>query len=242
MNYQIFQKSLKDNMGLPNSKPIDKIVDAVANAYELACINHCSTTFQSKLFSGNKNSLKKYIEMSLKNSSKFTKPSSVGWQTMANGFAYYWMSAKFTPLPAMPPCTSPNPSSANPGTNIMLPGDVNRLKKSLEFAWTRTVFKDFVDYFYDALLEFHLTITGHYSGITPTPVGPTPIVVPWFSIIGGSRRRALANNTTSLVKPVPQGRGTYIAALQRWERIARKIPNHEENAGILHPEYIRILY
>jgi hypothetical protein len=242
MNYQIFEKSLKDNMGLPNNKPIDKIVDAVANAYELSCVNHCSTTFQSKLLSGDKNTLKKCIESALKNSSKFTKPSSVGWQTMANGFVYYWKSARFTPIPPMPPCTTPNPSSANPGANVMFPGSPTRLKKGLEFAWTRTVFKDFVDYLYDALLEFHLTITGNYNGIAPTPLGPAPLVVPWFSIIGGSRRRSLTNNSNSLLKPVPQGRGTYIRAVQLWERKARRIPDHEENAGILSPEYIRILY
>ena len=242
MNYQIFEKSLKDNMGLPNNKPIDKIVDAVANAYELACVGHCSTTFQSKFLSGDKSTLKKSIESALKNSSKFTKPSSVGWQTMANGFMYYWKSARFTPMPPMPPCTAPNPSSSNPGTNVAIPGISTRLAKGLELAWTKTVFKDFVDYFYDALLEFHLSISGMYNGIVATPVGPTPVVVPWFSIIGGSRRRSLSNKSKDLVKPVPQGRGTYIRAMQRWERTARKIPNHEENAGILSPEYIRILY
>lgn len=243
MDYQKFSKSLKDNMGLPNNKTPEQIATAVTNAYNFACVGSCKTTFGAVLMKGDTNGLKNSIKTAFTTNKPFTNESQVKWENFGNGFQFYWMFSKFTPLPAPPPCTAPNTLHKNPG--VMCNGNILGFIKfvdNLKFAWKKTVFKDFTDYFYDSLLQFHLGMQGVYNGIFPSPTGPTPVIIPWNVILGGSRRRSLNNKKIELVEQVPQGRGTYIRSIQLWERRARKLERHEESQTTLYPDYTKIAF
>lgn len=263
MDYQKFSKSLKDNMGFPNDKTPDQIATAVTNAYNFACVGSCRTAFGSTLLTGDTKILKSFIKESFGTAKTYTKDKNVNWLKMANGFFKYWLNSKFTLLPAYPPAIAPNMSSPTPGVSLVTtlePFDVadngtiieRQIPNQLEFtakdfpqrlrnAWKKTVWKDFVDYFYDALLAWHLSLSGVYHGLISSPTGPLPYVGMWASVLGGSRRRSFSEKSSQLVKQVPQGRGTYIKEMQRWEKYARGIYDHEEGIGLIWPKY-SVLY
>lgn len=243
MDYKKFNKSLNDNMGLPNNKTPEQIASAVTNAYNFACVGSCKTNFGAVLMKGDTDGLKRSIKNAFITTKPFTNEAQIKWEMFANAFQFYWIFSKFTPLPAAPPCTAPNTLHKNPG--VMCNGNVPgffTFVDNLKAAWKKTVFKDFVDYFYDSLLQFHMGMQGVYNGIVPAPTGPMPVIVPWLVILGGSRRRSLNNKTIELVEQVPQGRGTYIKSIQLWERRARRLERHEESQTTLYPDYTKIAF
>lgn len=243
MDYQKFSKSLKDNMGLPNNKTPEQIATAVTNAYNFACVGSCRTPFGAVFLKGDTNNLKNSIKSAFTATKPFTNESQVNWQLFAHAFQFYWIFSKFTPLPPSPPCTAPNTLHKNPG--VMCNGNIFgfiAFVDNLKNAWKKTVFKDFVDYFYDSLLQYHIGMQGVYNGIVPTPTGPIPFIIPWTGVFGGSRRRSLNNQKIELVEQVPQGRGTYIRSIQIWERRARRLERHEESQTTLYPDYTKIAF
>jgi len=243
MDYKKFSKSLNDSMGLPNNKTPEQIATAVTNAYNFACVGSCRTTFGAVLLKGDSDGLKRSIKSAFITTKPFTNELQIKWEIFANAFQFYWIFSKFTPLPAPPPCTAPNTLHKDPG--VMCSGNIvgyNKFVDSLKAAWKKTVFKDFVDYFYDSLLQFHMGMQGVYNGIVPTPAGPTPVIIPWNVILGGSRRRSLNDKKIELVEQVPQGRGTYIRSIQLWERRARRLERHEESQTTLYQDYTKIAF
>lgn len=180
---------LNDNMGSPNNKSIDKIAEAIANAYNLSCVGFCNTLFGAKLISGNTNELKKAISDGLTLNSKFQTRKKIAFIKIAKGFAAYWSDSKFTLVPPLPPAVSPNLSSNNPGVYIAPNIFIFKLSDDLFKLWGRLnkdSFDNFINEFYTILLAFHATLQGFYNGVIYTPPIPTPIplVLPWIGIFG----------------------------------------------------------
>lgn len=239
MNYDIFHQKAK-GCSSPNSFTPSYVANVYANAYNSACINSCSTKFQAMLLSGGVDKLEKRMKESLDYASKFKTDKKITWDIMSTGFVEYWKESKFTMFPPNPPSSGPNPQSENPGVKVnMIFGFDPELSKQLQKAWKKTDFDIFLNYFYDSLLSFHSRIFGVYNGLVTTPT-PTPVSIPWFGIIGGLRSTERKLNTSLLVKPVPQGRGTYIPIIQKWENEARLITDKERGIQVHYPKYDKI--
>lgn len=107
--------------------------------------------------------------------------STIAFTVMSVGFCLYWLTAKMSPVPPMPPCIAPSG-----GTIVLIPGLPTPLNSDLKrtFRNSGNTVPQAVQGFYNNVSNHQLTIIGLYSGLVPTPLGPVgPIPIPWFSML-----------------------------------------------------------
>lgn len=106
--------------------------------------------------------------------------SKISYLVIATGICLYWITAKMSPVPPMPPCISPTG-----GTLILFPGLPIPLNSALSDSFksgqstTEAIAK-----LYNVFILHQFTVAGVYTGIIPffpTPVPSPPL--PWFSLL-----------------------------------------------------------
>jgi len=99
---------------------------------------------------------------------------------MATGFCLYWLSAKFSPMPPMPPCIAPTS-----GVTVILPGFPIPLNSDIKnMATKNNTTSSAISEYYNALIKHQLTVVGFYLGSVPTPIGIVPAPpIPWISLL-----------------------------------------------------------
>lgn len=106
--------------------------------------------------------------------------SKIAYTVMSAGYCLYWLTAKMSPVPPMPPCIAPTT-----GTIILIPGLPVPLNSDLAntFRGGNTVVQA-IGKLYNSLTIHQLSIIGLYIGLVPSPIGPVgPIPIPWFSML-----------------------------------------------------------
>lgn len=99
---------------------------------------------------------------------------------MATGFCLYWLTAKFSPMPPMPPCIAPTS-----GVTVILPGFPIPLNSDIKnMATKNNTTSSAISQYYNALIKHQLTVGGFYLGSVPTPIGIVPAPpIPWFALL-----------------------------------------------------------
>lgn len=99
---------------------------------------------------------------------------------MATGFCLYWLTAKFSPMPPMPPCIAPTS-----GVTVILPGFPIPLNSDIKnMATKNNTTSSAISQYYNALIKHQLTVVGFYLGSVPTPIGIVPAPpIPWVSLL-----------------------------------------------------------
>jgi hypothetical protein len=106
--------------------------------------------------------------------------SKIAYLVMATGYCLYWITAKMSPVPPMPPCIGPTT-----GAIILLPGLPVPLNSDLSktFSKGNTVLQA-IGKLYNSLVLHQLTVAGVYLGIIPFFPSPIPgPPIPWFSML-----------------------------------------------------------
>lgn len=106
--------------------------------------------------------------------------SKVAYLVMSTGYCLYWLTARMSPVPPMPPCVGPSG-----GTLILLPGLPTPLNSDLAKTFTKgnTVIQA-IGKLYNSLVTHQLTVAGIYLGIIPFFPSPIPgPPIPWFSML-----------------------------------------------------------
>lgn len=178
MNAQTFKSLLKPEMASFNIKDNKHMADLLSTAYDLANIGTSGTIFGSKILKGNKETLKSLIEKGFE--LNFKGNTNEGFSIVASGFSAYWVGSTFTPMPPMPPMTTPGA-----GTIVIFPGNPKGLSDDLKMAFAENDdFEKFASKLVNALVKFHLTIAGTYAGF----IGWAPMVLPWSAIMTSPER------------------------------------------------------
>jgi hypothetical protein len=106
--------------------------------------------------------------------------TAIAYITMATGFCLYWLTAKFSPMPPMPPCIAPTG-----GPLVLFPGLPVPLNSALKDCFkapqspSQAILK-----LSTAMNLHHLTIFGIFTGMLPTVPFPIPSPpIPWFSLL-----------------------------------------------------------
>ncbi len=106
--------------------------------------------------------------------------SKIAYLVMATGYCLYWITAKMSPVPPMPPCIAPTagPIILLPGLPVPLNSDFSKTFSKGNTAGTA------VDKLYNSLVTHQLTIAGVYLGVIPFFPSPIPgPPIPWFSML-----------------------------------------------------------
>jgi len=106
--------------------------------------------------------------------------SKIAYLVMATGYCLYWITAKMSPVPPMPPCIAPTT-----GTLVLIPGLPVPLNSDLAKTFTKgnTVIQA-IGKLYNSLITHQLTIIGVYLGIIPFFPSPIPgPPIPWFAML-----------------------------------------------------------
>lgn len=182
MDVNLFKTILKPKISANSLKDSKKTAEAITDAYVKSTEKITTTIFGSKLLSGNKNSLQRYLEQGLllndKTRQKSEKTES-GWIIMAMGFIFYWVNAKFTPIPPMPPSTGPAPGPLG-GTTTIYQGDPKTLADDLKKALTVGSTEDTLNQLGIGLSKHLLKVSGIYTGVGPAGAQVTP----WIGLFG----------------------------------------------------------
>lgn len=106
--------------------------------------------------------------------------SGIAYAVMAAGFSLYWLTARMSPMPPMPPCIAPTG-----GTIILFPGSPIPLNKDLKETFqSAQSTPQAIAKFYNALIGHQLTVAGIYTGIIPLFPSPVPgPPIPWFGLL-----------------------------------------------------------
>lgn len=107
--------------------------------------------------------------------------AGIAYAIMSVGFCLYWLTAKMSPVPPMPPCIAPTV-----GTTILIPGLPLPLNSNLKttFSNSGNSVAEAVQKFYNNLSTHQLSIIGIYTGIIPFFPSPIPgPPIPWFSML-----------------------------------------------------------
>lgn len=107
--------------------------------------------------------------------------AAIAYAVMSVGFCLYWLTAKMSPVPPMPPCIAPTG-----GTTILIPGLPLPLNSDLKktFSNSGNSVPQAIQNFYNNLSTHQLSVIGIYTGIIPffpSPIAGPPI--PWFSML-----------------------------------------------------------
>lgn len=106
--------------------------------------------------------------------------SKIAYLVMSTGYCLYWLTARMSPVPPMPPCIGPTG-----GTLVLLPGLPTPLNSDLAktFSKGNTVIQA-IGKLYNSLIAHQLTVAGVYLGIIPFFPSPIPgPPIPWFSML-----------------------------------------------------------
>jgi hypothetical protein len=106
--------------------------------------------------------------------------SKIAYFVMSTGYCLYWITAKMSPVPPMPPCIAPTT-----GPIVLLPGLPTPLNSDLAKTFTKgnTVLQA-IGKLYNSLILHQLTVAGVYLGIIPFFPSPIPgPPIPWFSML-----------------------------------------------------------
>lgn len=106
--------------------------------------------------------------------------NKLGFMTMSTGICLYWLSAKISPVPPMPPCIAPTI-----GSQILFPGLPVPLNSDMydTFKYPQTP-EEAIAKFYNSLILHQFTIVGLYGGIIPFFPSPIPgPPIPWISML-----------------------------------------------------------
>lgn len=106
--------------------------------------------------------------------------SKIAYLVMSTGYCLYWLTARMSPVPPMPPCIGPTG-----GTIVLLPGLPTPLNSDLAKTFTKgnTVIQA-IGKLYNSLITHQLTVAGVYLGIIPFFPSPIPgPPIPWFSML-----------------------------------------------------------
>lgn len=106
--------------------------------------------------------------------------SKIAYLVMSTGYCLYWLTARMSPVPPMPPCIGPTA-----GVVILLPGLPTPLNSDLGKTFTKgnTVIQA-IGKLYNSLVAHQLTVAGIYLGIIPFFPSPIPgPPIPWFSML-----------------------------------------------------------
>ena len=210
MNVDIFKEKLKPKFSIKTLENPQKTAELIADAYEKATINISSTIYGSKLISADKSVLADNLKKGLELNSRITKknPNTVepGWLIMAMGFYLYWNSAKFTPMPPMPPATNPAPVK-DTGTILIFPGNPKKLAENIKKIFITQDLEFLINNLSKILYSHLATITGVYVGIIagtpPVPLNP----IPWTGLFDKPKQKVDG-------KPIIDSKLTFEQALQ----------------------------
>jgi hypothetical protein len=106
--------------------------------------------------------------------------SKIAYFVMSTGYCLYWITAKMSPVPPMPPCIAPTT-----GPIILLPGLPTPLNSDLAKTFTKgNTVPQAIGKLYNSLISHQLTVAGIYLGIIPFFPSPIPgPPIPWFSML-----------------------------------------------------------
>lgn len=178
MNYKIFYDYIKQRMGVPNDEKPEVIAETISKAYNMACMGHAVTWYQSTFLKGDVKKIENAIIDAYATMADSKKDIMIGWQRIALGFSQFWQSAEFTPIPPCIPATGPAPGNKT-GT-VVLFSVIKELPVGLQQSFKIKEFDMFVRNLYNVLVKYHRTISGNYFGVTTTP--PGPIMLYWKGI------------------------------------------------------------
>ena len=182
MNADLFKSLLKPYWESNSVNDFDDAAEKIATAYHLSNIGNTQTFFGAKLINGDKDTLQKFLSIGmtvnfiLKNKSNDITP---GFRLMSLGFCLYWASAVFSPVPPLPPIIV-----STFGVKIIFPGIPVGLDKGLKEAFDNTTIDSTLDSLCIALKLHLLTISGIYGGTVFVGTVPTPMILPWTSLLG----------------------------------------------------------
>jgi|694.fasta_scaffold05388_5 hypothetical protein len=182
MNVDLFKSLLKSYWESNSTTDFDDAAEKIATAYHLSNIGSTQTFFGARLINGDKDTLKSFLSLGMKVNFllKFkSKDVTPGFKLMSLGFCLYWSSAVFSPVPPLPPIIAPTT-----GVKVIFPGVPLGLDKGLKESFDNTTIDATLDSLSTVLKLHLLTISGIYAGTTLVGTVPTPMVLPWTSLLG----------------------------------------------------------
>ncbi len=178
MNKSIFKAILRPCLETNQTKDGNQFAEILSKAYQMATVNFAGTIYGSRLVAADAG----FLEASIANCVNSNLSDTTGqvmrsaYKLMAVGFIGYWASAKFTPIPTMPPIATP----VN-GTKVLFPGSPSPLGDELWLCFSLGYTDNFLDALSAVLIKFQMTLMGSCNGI---PAGATTAVdLPWTGII-----------------------------------------------------------
>jgi hypothetical protein len=178
MNKDIFKAIMKPCLVTNQTRDGNQFAEIMSKAYQAATIGFSGTTYGSKLIAADAGFLEAAIANAI-NANLSDRTGNVmksSYKLMAVGFVAYWASAKFLPLPTIPPIATP----VN-GTVVTFPGSPSPLGDELWLCFSLGYTDQFLDMLSAVLIKFQTTILGVCNG---TPAGSTTVAdIPWVGII-----------------------------------------------------------
>jgi len=178
MNKDIFKAIMAPCLTTNQTKDGNQFAEIMSKAYQAATVGFSGTIYGSRLIAADAGFLEAAIGACINANLTDTTGNVMrsSYKLMAVGFVGYWASAKFSPLPPMPPIATPVG-----GTTVNFPGSPTPLGDELWLCFSLGYTDKFLDMLSAVLIKFQTSVMGICNGI-PTG-GSNTVDIPWTGII-----------------------------------------------------------